>query len=186
MSMPKRERMSVEQDHHKQAFEVYRSLGRTRTLDQVARDLGVSLGAVKLWSSRFGWRQRLMEQEQNDSHRQAERLPEPNTDDNQRNRRLTKMALLKVARDIAEGKIKSTLSDLPRLIELDRLLSEEAGPPGSERGFRDLKEVQEYIASLDDDTLDRAARAVRAELEDHGDNRPARSSSSPPAHRQTT
>jgi hypothetical protein len=47
-----------------------------------------------------------------------------------RNRKLVEMGLVQVARAIAEGKVKMTVSDLDRLIRLEEYLREGPGGPG--------------------------------------------------------
>jgi hypothetical protein len=48
-----------------------------------------------------------------------------------RNRKLVEMGLVQVARTIAEGKVKMTVSDLDRLIRLEEYLMEGPGGPGA-------------------------------------------------------
>jgi len=44
---------------HKQAFDFYYTLGKSRSLPQVGHEYNVSLNAVKKWSKAFQWQKRI-------------------------------------------------------------------------------------------------------------------------------
>ena len=115
----------IEQEHHKKAFEFYYGLGESRNYKRVAKEFGVSIGAVKLWGRSFSWKRRIGERDAE----VARALADENTKDGMeraaRNRKIVGLALVQVAKAIAEGKVKPTISDLDRLIRLEEFLREE-------------------------------------------------------------
>ena len=115
----------IEQEHHKKALEFYYGLGEGRNYKRVAEEYGVSLGAVKLWGRGFGWKRRIGERDAE----VARALADENTKDGMeraaRNRKIVGLALVQVAKAIAEGRVKPTISDLDRLIRLEEFLKEE-------------------------------------------------------------
>jgi hypothetical protein len=120
----------IEQEHHKKAFEFYYGLGERRSYGKVAEEFGVSIGAVKLWGRSFGWKRRIGERDAE----VARALADENTKDGMeraaRNRKIVGLALVQVAKAIAEGKVKPTISDLDRLIRLEEFLREEQKAEG--------------------------------------------------------
>ena len=113
-----------EQAHHIKAFEYYYSLGESRSLEQVAEELKVSLASVKLWSSSFGWLQRVQEREAEVARTLASKAISEAMANRARNKQLIRMALLQLAKALADGKIKMNLLDLVKLIQLEELLDE--------------------------------------------------------------
>ena len=119
-----------EQEHHKKAFEFYYGMGEGRNYRKVAEEFGVSIGAIKLWGRSFGWKRRIGERDAE----VARALADGNTKDGMkraaRNRKIVGLALVQVAKAIAEGKVKPTISDLDRLIRLEEFLKEETKSEG--------------------------------------------------------
>ena len=116
----------IEQEHHKKAFEFYYGLGEGRSYKQVAEEFNVSLGAVKTWGRNFGWKRRVGERDGEIARSLADQNLKDGVERATRNRKFIGMALVQVAKAIAEGKVKVTLSDLDRLIRLEEFLREEA------------------------------------------------------------
>lgn len=113
---------TVEQKHHRQAFEMYVSLGAKRSYRRVAQQLGVSVSSVKAWARQGQWQQRLQEREAQIARETADRTMEAGVQENERNLKIVRMALLQLAKDISERKIKGQLSDVDRLIRLEEYL----------------------------------------------------------------
>jgi hypothetical protein len=116
-----------EQEHHKKAFEFYYGLGERRNYKMVAEEFGVSIGAVKMWGRSFDWSRRLRERDAEVGSAVAERSMKDGIERGVRNLKIIEMGLLQVAKAIAEGKVKPTVSDLDRLIRLEEFLKEERG-----------------------------------------------------------
>ncbi len=126
--MAKADRLGTEQEHHKKAFEYYVALGEKRSFKLVAKQACVSLSTVKLWSRSFGWRQRIRERDAQIARRVADQTLQSDIDEQDRNKKIVRMALVRLAKAIADGKVRMQLSDLDRLIRLQSHL--EGPPPG--------------------------------------------------------
>jgi hypothetical protein len=116
-----------EQENHKKAFEFYYALGESRSYSLVAKECGVSIGAVKAWGRTFDWRRRVGERDAQSARVIAERGMKNSVERGLRNRKLVEISLMQVAKAIAEGKVKPTVSDLDKLIRLEEFLTEERG-----------------------------------------------------------
>jgi hypothetical protein len=114
-----------EQEHHKKAFEFYYALGESRNYGHVASEFKVSIGAVKAWGRSFRWKRRVGERDAEAARALAERGMKDSIERGLRNRKLVEMGLVQVAKAIAEGKVKVTVSDLDKLIRLEESLREE-------------------------------------------------------------
>jgi len=114
-----------EQEHHKKAFEFYYGLSERRNYKMVAEEFGVSVGAVKVWGRSFEWSRRLRERDGEVAKAVAERSMKDGIERGVRNLKIIEMGLLQVAKAIAEGKVKPSVSDLDRLIRLEEFLREE-------------------------------------------------------------
>jgi transposase len=119
----------IELERHKKAFEFYYALGEGRSYRQVADEVGVSLGTVKLWGRSFDWKGRIAERDADVARAMADRSMKKGMERTLRNSKIIEMGLVQVAKAIAEGKVKMTVSDLDRLIRLEEYLRE--GPGGS-------------------------------------------------------
>jgi hypothetical protein len=120
----------TEREHHKKAFEFYYALGEARSYRQVAEESGVSLGTVKLWGRSFDWNGRIQERDAEVARAMADRSMKKGIERGFRNSRIIELGLVQVAKAIAEGKVKMTVSDLDRLIRLEEYLTEGPGGPG--------------------------------------------------------
>jgi len=112
---------------HQQAFEIYVSLGPARTYRQVAARTGVTLATVKRWARAEGWKSRVGEQEAQAARDLHDRYSSGLLAQNERNLKIVRAAILRLAKDISEGKVKSQLSDLPRLLQLEQDMLKEPG-----------------------------------------------------------
>ena len=119
-----------EREHHMKAFEFYYALGEGRSYRQVAEQFGVSMGTVKLWGRSFDWKGRIAERDAEVARAMADRSVKKGVERGLRNSKIIEMGLVQVAKAIAEGKVKMTVSDLDRLIRLEEYLREGPGGPG--------------------------------------------------------
>lgn len=147
-----------EREHHKKAFELYYRDGRHRSLSRVAAKMDVSLNTVKTWSSEFDWRARLEERDQEVGRVLADQSIRAAVDSKRRNQTLVQLALATIARQLAEQKVRVTISDLDRVLRLEAFLEGQADSR-QEIVARDLQgksneELRELlkreIAELDD------------------------------------
>jgi len=114
----------TEQEHHRKAFELYFSLGAKRSYREVAKQTGVSPSAVKLWAKSFDWQKRLGEREGEVARRVADQALDSQVNLLARDQKIVHMALMKLAKGIADGKVKMQMGDLDRLIRLRGHLQE--------------------------------------------------------------
>lgn len=113
-----------EQEHHKKAFECYYSLGEKRSYQALSKKLGVSIQSVKLWGKTFNWKKKLSEREGEVARAMAARNVDTEVSNRTRNKQIVQMALVHLAKAIAEDKVKMTLADLDRLIRLESFLDQ--------------------------------------------------------------
>jgi hypothetical protein len=116
----------IEHERHRRAFETYYAMGHGRSLTKLARKIGMSLSAVKLWSRELKWTERLEERERDVVKAMAKSSVKIETDTRLRNRQLLQLALVQIAKKLAEGKVRVTLADLDRLIRLEAFLAGQA------------------------------------------------------------
>jgi uncharacterized protein YerC len=110
--------LHTELERHHKAFEQYYALGDKRTYRQLARELGISPSTIKLWSRSFSWPQRVVERDATIARNVADRAIQVQTDGQGQNQKIVKLALIRLAKAIAEGKVRMQLSDLERLLRL--------------------------------------------------------------------
>lgn len=116
--------MLKEQEHHKKAFEYYFSMGETRNYGKVARKFGVSQQSIKLWGRSFNWKKRINERDAEVVRIMASKAIASEVSNRTRNLQIVRMALVQLAKAIADDKIKMTLADLDRLIRLESFLTD--------------------------------------------------------------
>lgn len=114
----KNNRIPVEQEHQKKAFELYYALGKKRMHRRVADQVGVSASTIKLWSRSFDWRRRISERDAATARKVADRAIQASTNDRPQNQKIVQLALMRLAKAIADGKVRMQLSDLERLLRL--------------------------------------------------------------------
>ena len=117
--------LAKEQPHHQRAFEHYYGLGEQRSYERVATELGVAPSTVKLWARSFGWRDRLRERDLEVAREVADRTLTDEVSRRERSLQIVHLAMVQLAKAIAEGEVKMTLADLDKLIRLEAFLSEE-------------------------------------------------------------
>ena len=114
-----------EQPHHERAFEYYYALGEKRSYGKVAEKFGASLSAVKLWGKSFRWKQRVRERDLEVVRQMASRTLSDEVNHRERNLQIVHMALVQLAKAVADGRVKMNLGDLDRLIRLESFLRDE-------------------------------------------------------------
>ena len=117
--------LKKETARQQRAFEEYYGLGFGRSYGAVAKELGVSLATVKLWGRCFKWQERVRERDLEVARTVADRTFQAGTESQAQQLQIVRMAMLHVAKAVAEGKVKVTMADLDRLIRLERFLSDE-------------------------------------------------------------
>jgi hypothetical protein len=144
-----------EKDRHRKAFEIYYSMGDARSLALLATKLGLALNTVKNWSAQFHWQDRLEEREREVGRVLANKTLRAEVDSRMRSMQLVQVALVQVAKQLAEGRIKATFNDLDKLLRLERFLE---GLPESR---------QEVVATdLRGKTLEELKVALRSEIKE--------------------
>ncbi len=114
-----------EQLHHEKAFEHYYALGEKRSYDKVAREFNVSPSTVKLWGKSLRWKERLKERDLQVARELAGRTISDEVNHRERNLQIVHMALVQLAKAVANGQVKMALGDLDRLIRLESFLRDD-------------------------------------------------------------
>ncbi len=114
-----------EQPHHEKAFEYYYALGEKRSYEKVAAEFNVSPSTVKLWGKSLRWKQRLKERDLQVARKVAGRSVADDVSHRERNLQIVHMALVQLARAVADGEVKMSLGDLDKLIRLESFLRDE-------------------------------------------------------------
>jgi len=109
-------------DRHQQAFEVYAASGPKRTYKQVADQMGVSDRTVRHWAKQEKWRQRLGERAAQAARQLADQTLQSSVEELSRNEKIVQLALVRLAKSIANGQVRMQLGDLDRLIRLQAFL----------------------------------------------------------------
>ena len=117
--------LAKEQPHHLRAFELYYGLGEQRSYERVATELQVAPSTVKLWARSFGWRDRLRERDLEVAREVAGRTLTDEVSRRERSLQIVHLAMVQLAKAIAEGDVRMTLADLDKLIRLEAFLSDE-------------------------------------------------------------
>ena len=117
--------LAKEQPHHGKAFEYYYALGEKRSYGKVAAEFHVSVSTVKLWGKSLRWKQRLKERDLQVAREVAGRTLADEVNHRARNLQIVHMALVQLAKAVADGQVKMSLGDLDRLIRLESFLRDE-------------------------------------------------------------
>jgi hypothetical protein len=153
--MTKPRTLPVEQEHHRKAFELYASQGHGRSYEKVAEALSVSVAGVKKWGRTFDWRRRLQERELETARQIADRTLQTTISDQERYRKIVRMAVTKLAKAIAEDRVKLQAADLDRLIRLEDYLShaQGGGAFGAVATVEELLSAFERLCAADQDRI---------------------------------
>ena len=114
-----------EQPHQEKAFEYYYALGEKRNYQKVAAEFNVSSSTVKLWGKSFRWKQRLKDRDLEIARQIASRTISDEVNHRERNLQIVHMALVQLAKAVADGHVKMALGDLDKLIRLESFLRDE-------------------------------------------------------------
>ncbi len=122
-------RVKRETQRHLEAFELYVAQGGRRSYRQVARAMGTSIGAVKLWSLSFDWPVRARRRDAGIARKLAKKTDQTIVQVKARYHvivhkfveALCKYHLGKDLRELRHPE-KTTLTDLERLVRLDLML----------------------------------------------------------------
>lgn len=117
--------LAKEQAHHIRAFEHYYGLGEQRSYERVAAEFSVASSTVKLWARSFDWQVRIRERDLDIARDVAGRTLSDQVTRRERSVQIVHLALVQLAKAIAEGEVRMTLSDLDKLIRLESFLSDE-------------------------------------------------------------
>ena len=128
-----KEKLTTEQERHKAAFERYYGFGFRRSYRKLADQLGVSLSTVKLWARSFGWQSRISQRDAQAARKAADNALQSDSTDIRRNQKIVEMALVRLAKAIADGNVKMQLSDLDRLLNLRAFLEDQLDKQDPER-----------------------------------------------------
>lgn len=114
--------LANEQAHHIRAFEYYHSLGDARTYAAVAAAFSVTEGTVKLWGKSFSWQKRLQQRELEVAREMASRTLSDEVNHREQHLKIVRMAMVKLAKAIADGEVKMSIGDLDKMIRLEAFL----------------------------------------------------------------
>ena len=114
-----------EQPHQLKAFEYYCSLAEHRSYEKVAGEFGVALSTVKLWGKSFRWKERIQDRDLQIARDVANRTIGEEVSRRERGLQIVQMALLQLAKAVAEGQVRMTLGDLDKIIRLEAFLCDE-------------------------------------------------------------
>ena len=117
--------LAKEQSHHEKAFEHYYALGEQRSYERVAAEFSVASSTVKLWARSFNWQDRMRQRDLEIARNVAGRAMSDEATRRERSLQIVHLAMVQLAKAIAEGDIRMTLSDLDKLIRLEAFLSDE-------------------------------------------------------------
>lgn len=156
--------LKTEQPHHQKAFERYNALGERRTYTQLASALDVDVSTIKLWGRSFDWQGRIRSRDLEEARQTADQTSNAHVDDRRRRRKLIDLALFKIAKAIAEDKVRYQASDLERIIGLMEKL--DAAPMWTNGAPRnDPHEIVEYLRSLLTCNLEKAYHIIKDQLD---------------------
>ncbi len=91
----------------------------------MAKEFTVSPSTVKLWGKSLRWKQRLRERDLHVAREVASRTLADEVNHRERNLQIVHMALVQLAKAVADGQVKMALGDLDRLIRLESFLRDE-------------------------------------------------------------
>jgi hypothetical protein len=107
----------IEKERHKQAFKYYCSLGLKRSYRRVADKMKVSVSTIKNWSRDFRWKQRVEEWDAKNTKIITEIVDRDFGNGLERELKLLSLILARGAKDLAEGRSKSTPNNMLKAIE---------------------------------------------------------------------
>lgn len=126
--------IATETEVHQAAWQFYLAAGPDRSLQKVAAQFDIAVTTAKVWAKSFGWAQRLVEHEAQVARRTIDLAEKQGVEVDarakSRNLKIVQGAMLKLAQALGTGDVKFTISDLPRLVQLEQAL---LGEPGGDK-----------------------------------------------------
>lgn len=125
------EKLNKKPTRSEEAFAVFTTLpAEERNYAAVAEKVGASTATVKRWASKGRWRNRVAEREARVARRALDLLEAGEVTSRSRFLKIIELAVVKLARAIANGEIKGTFGDLDRLMRLKLFLESPEVPDG--------------------------------------------------------
>lgn len=107
----------------REAFELYYSLGDSRTLEQVAEKIGKSTRTLYEWSRRFNWKERVEQYNIEVTKGLKDKTINAVVDEKANYRKIIKLAIMDFVARLQSGEVKvKSIADLERLMKLDLTL----------------------------------------------------------------
>ena len=123
------DRLPGERDRQFQAFEIYAS-GPRPTLQEVAQETGVSVRTIKAWAKKYSWKQRIQAREADLASQLAGRALAQGVEETERNLKIVRLAIGRVAKAISNEQVKMSMTDLESLIRMEEHLLGKPDAPG--------------------------------------------------------
>ena len=107
---------------HKEAFELYYSMGNERGLQKVADHFGVTLKAVAQWNMSFNWQERVEQRDIEIGKKLQERTIDTILNEKANYRKIIKLGIGQIVDSMRNGDLTYKIQDLDKLIRLDMYL----------------------------------------------------------------
>ena len=133
--------------------------------------LGVSISAVKLWARSFGWQARIQERDADSARHLADRSLQSGPEERVKQHKIVQLAMMRLAKAIAEGKVRMQLGDLDRLIRLSAFLE---GYDESKGFGKTPEEIADFLNMIPTQTFEKVVEIINRRnggLEDGADRR---------------
>lgn len=114
----------TEMERHKQAFEYFYALGSRRKYRLVASECQVSVSTIKNWSRDFRWRPRIEDRDAEITKVFAEKVKTETADALEHEIKLLDLIQVKGAKDLVDGRSRSTPNNMLKATEIKRHLLE--------------------------------------------------------------
>lgn len=109
-----------ETKRQKAAFEYYYELGKDRTYGKVCDKFGVSRAAVKVWSDKYMWKERVEERDAEVARGMKEKDEDAFIAEMEGNRKVIKASISEYIKKLKDGKIQiEKVRDVVSLLKLD-------------------------------------------------------------------
>lgn len=104
----------------KSAFEYFYSLGKERSMNKVANYFGVSISAVKAWSDKYMWAERVEERDAEIARNMKEKDEDSFIAEMEGNRKIIRAAMAEFIKKLKDGKVAvDKVRDAVNLLKLD-------------------------------------------------------------------